>query len=97
MGPNQNTRHNNNEDCFVFQLQENKEKHSSNYTRFHKQIERERFHKQARINNKNYKARMREAHPHAWKPNNTPCNTNNENPAHGLGRISSRQRIETLL
>ena len=72
MGVNQNTNHNNNEDCFALQLHDNKGKHSSNYTRIRKQIERERFYKQARINNKNYKARMRKAHHHAWKPNNTP-------------------------
>ena len=141
MGANQNTNHNNYEDYFVLQLQDYKEKHSSNYTRLHKQIERDspllgdlcsvvqrkdtnqinnrnnnkkrtqplqrykenqcgnltRFHKRARINNKNYKARMRKAHHHAWKPNNTPYNTNNENSAYGLGMISSRQRTEKTL
>ena len=112
MGVNQNTNHNYNENYFALQLQEYKEKHSSNYSnyiRFHKQTERDsplledscivvqrkdanqinnrnnnkkrtqrlqryeenqcgnltRFHKKARINNKNYKARMRKAHHHA--------------------------------
>ena len=103
MGASQTTNHYNNESYFKLQLQEYKEKHSSNYSRIHKQIEREsllldnscsvvqrkdanqinnrnnnekrtqrlqryeenqcgnltRFHKQARINNQNYKARMR--------------------------------------
>ena len=39
---------------------------------------------------------MRKAQHHAWKPNNTPYDTNNENPAHGLDMISSRQRMKTL-
>ena len=112
MGANQNTNHDNNENYFALQLLEYKEKHSSNYSnyiRFHKQTERDsplledscivvqrkdanqinnrnnnkkrtqrlqryeenqcgnltRFHKKARINNKNYKARMRKAHHHA--------------------------------
>ena len=38
---NQNTNLNSNEDYFALQLQEYKEKHSSNYTRFRKQTERD--------------------------------------------------------
>ena len=40
---NQNTNHNNNEDYFALQLQEYKEKHSNNYTRFRKQTERDKL------------------------------------------------------
>lgn len=55
-----------------------------------------RSHKQSRINNKIHKTRKNKANHFARKPNSVPCNTYNENFAHGFDRVSSGQRLKMM-